>query len=247
VSSQEALDPSSVATSSHKSRKALFHQIEDGSFDLPTAPTKKKSKSKAPPPHIPLELHLQWEKDRASKAEKRKTRELERLLAEIDPYRSAKKGKGKGKGKGREMDIDMEDDEKPLRRPKGMSKIEAAKLAHLIPASASKVAEMFDVSDTDEDEEALQYAYGRKGRTGPRRGLQFGDEFETRRGGGGGALLPKGMDIVDLEIREFLGDGGKTTFNLPPMSKEGRKKVHLLAECYGLGSKSRGSGNSRFT
>lgn len=143
------------------------------------------------------------------------------------------------------MDND-DDDDKPLRRPKGMSKIEAAKLAHLIPASASKVAEMFDVSDTDEDEAVLQYAYGRKGRTGPRRGLQFGDEFESKRGSGG-SLLPKGMDIIDLEIREFLDDGGKTTFNLPPMSKEGRKKVHLLAECYGLGSKSRGSGNSRFT
>ena len=61
------------------------------------------------------------------------------------------------------------------------------------------------------------------------------------------AFLPKPMEQYDEDIRAFLELDGKNTFSLPPMGKEGRMKIHMLAECYGLTSKSRGKGQSRFT
>ena len=63
----------------------------------------------------------------------------------------------------------------------------------------------------------------------------------------GGHLLPRPLEQVDAEIRGFLSDNGKAAYSLPPMDKQGRKKIHMLAECYGLKSKSKGKGSSRFT
>ena len=51
---------------------------------------------------------------------------------------------------------------------------------------------------------------------------------------------------INLEIREFLLALSKTSLALPPMSKKSRVAVHLLAEVYGLQSKSLGKGSSRF-
>lgn len=133
----------------------------------------------------------------------------------MDPYPAArtKTGKMKGKGKG-----------------KGKAPAHPASLAHLIPASASEVADMFDISSAEEAEGA---------------GMA-----RARRNKGKG-LLPDVTEswMVQLndQIREFLDDGGKSTFSLPPMDGEGRKKIHMLAECYGLNSKSRGGGRARFT
>ena len=60
-------------------------------------------------------------------------------------------------------------------------------------------------------------------------------------------FLPKSMEQYDEDIRAFLEMDGKNTFSLPPMDKEDRMKFHMLAECYGLTSKSKGKGQSRFT
>ncbi|KAM0747076.1 hypothetical protein T439DRAFT_272741, partial [Meredithblackwellia eburnea MCA 4105] len=49
-----------------------------------------------------------------------------------------------------------------------------------------------------------------------------------------------------LAMREFVMDPTKETLALPPMSKKSRVAVHLLAEVYGLKSKSVGKGSSRF-
>lgn len=121
------------------------------------------------------------------------------------------KTKGKGKGKGKDT-------------------VTAASLAHLIPASASEVAEMFDISSGEEADPAGL------GPARPRKGV---------------GLLPditeSWMKQLNDQIRDFLEDDGKQTFSLPPMDAEGRKKIHMLAECYGLGSKSRGGGRARFT
>ncbi|WWD17876.1 hypothetical protein CI109_102320 [Kwoniella shandongensis] len=178
-----------------ESRNKIFKAVEDGDFgdDWGLAPAVKNKKNK----HIPPQLQAQWEKDRRAKAEKKQQRELERLIAEIEPYALRKLSKGKGKGK---------------------SKAHQASVAHHIPASASQVAQMFDIS-SDEDEMPV-----------------------FRKGG----RVPSGvsLDYVDQKIQIFLDDGGKSTLSLPPMDKEGRKKVHLLAECYGLKSKSRGSGKT---
>ncbi len=166
---------------------------------MPVKRNKKKGSG------IPLELQGQWEKDRQRKAEKKRQRDLERLADLIDPY-PATHGKKKGKSK-------------------GLSRIEQAKLAHLIPESATRVAEMFDIpSDFDE----------------PR---------GSRMNGRLAALLPggRGFASIDVSIKSFIADEGKTTFSVPPMDKEGRKKIHMLAECYGLTSKSRGKGKARFT
>ena len=170
----------------------------------------KKNKNK----HVPVELQAQWEKDRLAKAEKKRQRALDRLMAEIDPYPAArtKTGKLKGKGKG-----------------KGKSPAQAAAFAHLIPASASEVADMFDISDEEAEMNGMARARRHKGRGLPP------DVTESW------------MIQLNDQIRDFLDDIGKQTFSLPPMDGEGRKKIHMLAECYGLQSKSRGGGRARFT
>ena len=103
--------------------------------------------------------------------------------------------------------------------------MEKARLAHLIPASASQVAEMFDVSTDDDAVPTRKMA--------KMANLILDD----------GAMLPG----LDVGIRQFLGDEGRTTYSLPPMSKEGRQKAHILAEGYGLKSKSKGKDKDRFT
>ncbi|KAK4687093.1 ferric-chelate reductase, partial [Tremellales sp. Uapishka_1] len=182
---------------SRKQRNKTFAAIQNGDFgdDWGLTPA-KKGKSKLQ--NIPAELQDQWEKDRLKKADRKRQRELERLIAEIDPYPAARKGKGK-------------------------SKIQQASLAHLIPRSAAEVADLFDV---DSDQEVAM-PMGKRGRMAH--------------------LFPQSLEQIDGHIRDFLLDHGKTTYSLPPMDKEGRKKVHMLAECFGLVSKSRGSGKSRFT
>jgi hypothetical protein len=128
-------------------------------------------------------------------------------MAELDPHPAS--GKRKNKGKGKDM-------------------AHAASIAHLIPASATEVAEMFDIS-SGEDADAP--------------GI-----WRNKRPGG---LLPDitetWMSEVNGQVQAFLQDAGKTTFSLPPMAKDGRMKIHMLAECYGLVSKSKGGGRGRFT
>ncbi|WWC86279.1 uncharacterized protein L201_001152 [Kwoniella dendrophila CBS 6074] len=205
---EDALDGTDFNMRDRKSRKTLFKSIENGDFaddfGLRPAPTKKsikKNKNK----FVPEELQAQWEKDRLVKAEKKQQRELERLIAEIEPTLAgySRKGKAKAKGKG---------------------KSHQAAVAHLIPASASQVADMFDISSDEEGELSLPL---------------------FRKGGRKPSGMP--LDMVDDKIQIFLEDRGKTTLSLPPMGKDDRKKVHMLADCYGLGSKSKGSGKNRFT
>nr|XP_019000524.1 uncharacterized protein I203_06941 [Kwoniella mangroviensis CBS 8507]OCF63985.1 hypothetical protein I203_06941 [Kwoniella mangroviensis CBS 8507] len=167
---EDALDGTDVNMKDRKSRNSLFKSIENGDFGdtWGLTPAKKSKKNKFVPP----ELQAQWEKDRLVKAEKKQQRELERLIAEIEPALAgySRKGKAKAKGKGK----------------------------------------------------AHQAAGGR---------------------------IPTSMplEMVDERIQIFLDDRGKTTLQLPPMGKDDRKKVHMLADCYNLGSKSRGSGKTRFT
>jgi hypothetical protein len=110
---------------------------------------------------------------------------------------------------------------------KGKKGKHAASLAHLIPASAAEVADMFDISS---DEESGVRPLGHKGRMA-----------------NVANLLPTRLDQVDEGIRVFLKNKAQNTMSLPPMDKEGRRKVHMLAEAYGLHSKSRGKGTGRFT
>lgn len=131
---------------------------------------------------------------------------MDRLMVELDPYPSARKRKNKGKGK----DI-----------------AQAASMAHLIPASAAEVAEMFDISSGEDEDSPGIWKNKRQG--------LLPDISETW------------MSQVNSQVQEFLQDGGKTTFSLPPMAKDGRMKIHMLAECYGLVSKSKGGGRGRFT
>jgi hypothetical protein len=159
------------------------------SLALTSGPAKKSKKKNKD--LIPAQLQAQWEKDRLAKKAKKEQRQLERLFAELNPHPATHKGK-KAKGKGK-------------------SKAAQASLAHLIPASASEIADMFDVSSGEEADSAPQ------GRMGRMRNLLLPETFEER-----------------------------TTYSLPPMDKETRKKVHMLAEAFGLVSKSRGSGHQRF-
>ena len=163
--------------------------------DRPDPVRKGKKNKKA---LVPPELLGQWESDRQRKAEKKRQRELERLVAQIDPS-AMRKGRGKIKGN---------------------TKAERANLSRL---SASEVANMFDIPSDVGD------APGRMNRMA-------------------NVLLGEGsLDAVDTGIKRLLADPGRTTYSAPPMSKEGRIKVHMLAECYGLKSKSKGKGHERFT
>lgn len=52
---------------------------------------------------------------------------------------------------------------------------------------------------------------------------------------------------INKQIRQFIQyEIGMATMSLPPMSKKSRIAVHLLAEAYGLKSRSMGKGNARF-
>jgi hypothetical protein len=56
------------------------------------------------------------------------------------------------------------------------------------------------------------------------------------------------MASLETQIRRFLEDiGGRTTMALPPMEKEARKRVHELAQAFGLKSQSKGKGENRYT
>ncbi|WVQ82761.1 hypothetical protein IAT38_004893 [Cryptococcus sp. DSM 104549] len=240
----DALTGGAVDMNDRKSRKSVFKAIEQGSFqddyqdDFGLTPYKKSKKPKG----IPTELQVQWEQDRASKAEKKRQRQLARLLDEIEgslpgSSRKGKKGKkDKGKGKGRDQGE---------ARDKVSIKIAQAQMAHLIPGSAAEVADMFDTdSDTDGDDVDT----GGWGESSGANSM-FGVPLVKR----GGKLFKAEssrsltLDAVDERIQVFMRDKKTQSMALPPMEKEGRQKVHLLAECYGLSSKSRGGGKGRFT
>ncbi|ORY32323.1 hypothetical protein BCR39DRAFT_47178 [Naematelia encephala] len=216
---EAALNGAELPPPERKVREKIFNSIQNGTFeddwDLPTQPA-KKGKKKDQLKGIPAELQAQWEADRQKKAAKRQQRDIElgRLVADIERQMTVHRpAKGKGQGKAR-----------------------AASYAHLIPASASEVADMFDI-DSDSDDHlpisSLPY-HLQKG---------MGDKRNKKAKG----LLPRTVLELDFEIREFLQDPGKTTYSCPPMAKAERAKIHILADCYGLGSKSRGAGRDRFT
>ena len=101
--------------------------------------------------------------------------------------------------------------------------LDAAAIAHLIPRSAAEVADLFDI-DSDSDDGGWKV-----------------DRKMSRN-----IFLPQTLDDINDEIVTFLNDPTRTTLPLPPMDKTQRKKVHVVAECYGLKSKSKGKGAARF-
>ncbi|VDB95881.1 unnamed protein product [Peniophora sp. CBMAI 1063] len=73
-----------------KARNAMFRQVYKGEFEMPDGPApRKKDKGK----HLPPDLAAQWQRDREKKAERRRARELERLIAASDPLVRKKGGK----------------------------------------------------------------------------------------------------------------------------------------------------------
>ncbi|KAL0573333.1 squalene synthetase-like protein [Marasmius crinis-equi] len=89
-----------------KARNALFRAVRDGDFDddesfMPRA-RKRKDKDKDLPPGL-AEL---WEKDRAKKAERRRERDLEKLMQAADPLAKKKGGKKGRKAAARLANLD---------------------------------------------------------------------------------------------------------------------------------------------
>ncbi|KAH8813394.1 hypothetical protein DL96DRAFT_1625966 [Flagelloscypha sp. PMI_526] len=84
-------------------QNALFDQIANGSFDLPedddddddddVGPSQPARKRNKKPTHLPKSLQDQWEKDRLAKADRKRIRELERMIQASDPFVSKKGGK----------------------------------------------------------------------------------------------------------------------------------------------------------
>lgn len=63
-----------------------------------------------------------------------------------------------------------------------------------------------------------------------------------------GPIVPI-VDLVTLtrQIRVFIDELSRPTMVLPPMDKDSRRRVHVIAECFSLKSTSRGSGDRRYT
>lgn len=206
--------------------QSVAHRSPCRSKLIVSDPIKRKDRKKTA--HLPPELQLQWEKDRQTKARRREQRQLDRMAALLDLSASAGPSKGKGKGKGKQKAKS-----KSVFDPRA-DKFGAAKMAHLLPGSAEEVAQMFDVSSDEADADML----GSTGMSGGRR---------LRSAAGLSAGAPSRLETIDRAVRLFLADDRRQKLALPPMDKEERKKLHLLAECYGLKSKSSGHGSKRFT
>ncbi|KZV93439.1 hypothetical protein EXIGLDRAFT_717163 [Exidia glandulosa HHB12029] len=89
----------------------------------------------------------------------------------------------------------------------------------------------------------------------PRMAKQLGKRFkkENRNKGAttGETLVRAGavtdFPVIEAEIRGFVRDiGGKASMALPPLDKASRARVHLIAQSFGLKSKSTGGGEARF-
>lgn len=71
----------------------------------------------------------------------------------------------------------------------------------------------------------------------------------SRKAGIAAALaVPMDLETVVRRMRRFVADiNGTTTLSLPSMDRKMRKSVHELAHAFKLKSKSRGTGDMRFT
>jgi len=86
-----------------KSRKKLFDAIRDGNFEgvvdeddalFASSIVKSKARKRS---DLPPELQVQWDKDRAKKADYKRARALERKRQLGNPFKAAKTAKDKGK------------------------------------------------------------------------------------------------------------------------------------------------------
>ncbi|GAA6002964.1 uncharacterized protein JCM10292_000269 [Rhodotorula paludigena] len=110
--------------------------------------------------------------------------------------------------------------------------------------------------DLDRSKKASKKAQ-RAAQRAAEREAEFRDSSYTTRGKAGkkgfsaGAALEGGSSndaaVVNSRIRKFVQyDLDSSSLSLPPMSKKSRIAVHLLAEVYGLKSRSLGAGKHRF-
>lgn len=212
-----------------------------------SAPAKKGKKSKQLK-GIPMELQVQWEKDRQTKAEKKRQRELARHLEEFESTivsGSSRNGKKKRYAK---------------KGGKDSKQMYQASVAHLIRGSAADVADMFSEEEGLSDSENEEYfrPSDRDEMIGidsfslslKPKNARFSMGFKKNKKRSlekNAAVSPewRTLDWVDDLIQAFLKDKKSESMSLPPMDKEGRKKIHMLAECYGVGSTSRGSGKKK--
>lgn len=228
-------------------RAKMFNTVNQDSYEFSPTPAKKGKKSKQLK-GIPMELQVQWEKDRQTKAEKKRQRELARHLEEFESTivsGSSRNGKKKRYAK---------------KGGKDSKQIYQASVAHLIPGSAADVADMFSEEEGLSDSENEEYY--RPSDRGEMVGVdsfspslkpknaRFSMGFKKNKKRSLGKKAAVGpewrtLDWVDDLIQAFLKDKKSESMSLPPMDKEGRKKIHMLAECYGVGSTSRGSGKKK--
>ncbi|TYJ56385.1 hypothetical protein B9479_002933 [Cryptococcus floricola] len=249
---EDALIGRDVDLDDHRG-KSIFNPMGEDNFpdDFGLAPTKKSKKGKKLK-GISMELQVQWEKDRATKAEKKRQRELERQAEVLDlsallGASSSRKAKGK---KGKKMD------------KKTSKKIAQASVAHLVSGSAAEIADMFsdeNMSDEDDDVEfdvegLGKYGSGRKAQNarfsmgGKRQSRPESPQFLPQQPGRKSIPVDTdwtSLDWVDDLIQNFLDDKKQEQITLPLLDKATRKKVHMLADCYGVKSISRGSGKKK--
>lgn len=88
----------------------------------------------------------------------------------------------------------------------------------------------------------------------PRQAKQMGKRFmkdNRNKGAATGELLarhgvPTDFAIIEAEIRAFVRDLKRESMALPPLDKPSRARIHLIAQSFGLKSKSTGKNEARF-
>ncbi|CAE6517898.1 unnamed protein product [Rhizoctonia solani] len=188
--------------------------------------------------------------------------------------KKGKKGKKKGKGKGKgRMDDDSSDDDDFRLLTSGFSKadMDEAVIAEiedqlfedmllkrerkrgmisppLSPASRKKnlppeLQAQWELDRQKKAENKRLRALQRRVaalETSPKRGAGSKASFLFNSG------QPLTLSDVESRLRSFVANLSQKTVALPAMDKESRRRVHLLAECFGVASISKGKGGGRY-
>ncbi|KAK9430581.1 hypothetical protein V1505DRAFT_370664 [Lipomyces doorenjongii] len=150
-------------------------------------------------------------------------------------------------------DYDYGDDDDILEAER---RFEEAALMDFLPRKKKKQMPEFDISDEDLEHQLesqwLKDKAAKKEKKKERERLRREGLLGKKAKKGKldlNAKYSRGMQISDIkrEIEIFLRNEGQTTLSLPPMAKNSRRAVHVLATAYSLSSKSIGGGTQRFT
>ncbi|GAA6058013.1 hypothetical protein JCM3770_006646 [Rhodotorula araucariae] len=133
----------------------------------------------------------------------------------------------------------------------GPSKKQRKKDKTFSGAFSAQLAEQWDLDRSKKASRKAQRAAERAASRDAEFRDSYRDKHQSRGKAGAKMLTLNGAQndaaAINTRIRHFIAtDLSATSLSLPPMAKKARIAVHLLAEVYGLKSRSLGSGKARF-